>query len=87
MQDAHSDLFNRKILPRMPWHDVTFCVTGAAARDAAQHFIQRWDNHEKDQVYETMPDAEVALRDYVKETDHHANNCMHCSRYLPLLSD
>ena len=27
----------------MPWHDVAGCVSGAAARDIARHFIQRWN--------------------------------------------
>jgi phospholipase D1/2 len=27
----------------MPWHDVAGCVIGAAARDMARHFIQRWN--------------------------------------------
>lgn len=52
----HDDLFDRKILPRMPWHDITFCVSGSAARDAAKHFLQRWDNHEKSQDFESAAD-------------------------------
>jgi hypothetical protein len=27
----------------MPWHDVGVRVTGQAARDAAWHFVQRWN--------------------------------------------
>lgn len=27
----------------MPWHDVGVMVGGAAARDVARHFIQRWN--------------------------------------------
>ncbi|KAL4718254.1 hypothetical protein ACJJTC_002346, partial [Scirpophaga incertulas] len=27
----------------MPWHDVGIVVQGAAARDVARHFIQRWN--------------------------------------------
>ncbi|KAJ6654968.1 hypothetical protein lerEdw1_006439 [Lerista edwardsae] len=29
--------------PRMPWRDVGVAVHGAAARDVARHFIQRWN--------------------------------------------
>ena len=36
---------DRKCQPRMPWHDVAFAVTELAARDTAQHFVQRWNNH------------------------------------------
>jgi phospholipase D1/2 len=27
----------------MPWHDIGSVVYGAAARDVARHFIQRWN--------------------------------------------
>lgn len=27
----------------MPWHDIASVVYGAAARDVARHFIQRWN--------------------------------------------
>uniref|UniRef100_A0A2A4JXB6 Phospholipase n=1 Tax=Heliothis virescens TaxID=7102 RepID=A0A2A4JXB6_HELVI len=37
------DLVDRNSTPRMPWHDVGVVVQGAAARDVARHFIQRWN--------------------------------------------
>ncbi|XP_023305494.2 phospholipase D2 isoform X1 [Lucilia cuprina] len=37
------DMIDRTTTPRMPWHDVAICVVGAAARDVARHFIQRWN--------------------------------------------
>ncbi|KAM7345990.1 phospholipase D isoform 3-T4 [Cochliomyia hominivorax] len=37
------DIIDRNTTPRMPWHDVAICVVGAAARDVARHFIQRWN--------------------------------------------
>ena len=37
------DSVERARTPRMPWHDVAGCVWGAAARDIARHFIQRWN--------------------------------------------
>jgi hypothetical protein len=39
------DYIDRKLSPRMPWHDETLVVTGEAARDCARHFIQRWNIH------------------------------------------
>ncbi|KAG1107997.1 hypothetical protein G6F42_016157 [Rhizopus arrhizus] len=36
-------LVDRKVTPRMPWHDVTLGVVGPIARDIARHFIQRWN--------------------------------------------
>ncbi|KAL6070882.1 Phospholipase [Balamuthia mandrillaris] len=37
-------VLDRKSVPRMPWHDVQVQVDGAAAKDVAWNFIQRW-NH------------------------------------------
>jgi phosphatidylserine/phosphatidylglycerophosphate/cardiolipin synthase-like enzyme len=31
--------------PRMPWHDLQVGISGRTARDAASHFIQRWNHH------------------------------------------
>lgn len=31
--------------PRMPWHDLQVGISGRVARDAASHFIQRWNHH------------------------------------------
>lgn len=39
----YKDLVDRNTTPRMPWHDVGALVVGAAARDVARHFIQRWN--------------------------------------------
>lgn len=39
----YQDLVDRNSTPRMPWHDVGVMVQGAAARDVARHFIQRWN--------------------------------------------
>ena len=50
LDKPYADLINRSHQPRMPWHDITFCVAGAAAQDAATHFLQRWNNHQKEQL-------------------------------------
>ncbi|KAI7906284.1 uncharacterized protein BX663DRAFT_577093 [Cokeromyces recurvatus] len=34
---------DRTTLPRMPWHDISMRLMGHSARDAARHFIQRWN--------------------------------------------
>ncbi|KAI9485673.1 MAG: hypothetical protein EXX96DRAFT_494975 [Benjaminiella poitrasii] len=36
-------LVDRKITPRMPWHDMTVGMVGPIARDVARHFIKRWN--------------------------------------------
>ncbi len=41
--DAETDTVDRRTTPRMPWHDIAVMVQGAAARDAARHFIQRYE--------------------------------------------
>lgn len=37
------DFIDRTKTPRMPWHDIGSVVYGKAARDAARHFICRWN--------------------------------------------
>ena len=39
----YTDLVDRTKTVRMPWHDVSSVIVGASARDAARHFIQRWN--------------------------------------------
>ncbi len=46
LEQPFQDAVDRHTTPRMPWHDVSCMVVGAAARDVARHFIQRW-NHAK----------------------------------------
>ncbi|EEC07657.1 phopholipase D, putative, partial [Ixodes scapularis] len=43
VNDPFIDIVNRNVMPRMPWHDIGAAVSGAAARDVARHFIQRWN--------------------------------------------
>ncbi|XP_039259662.2 phospholipase D1-like [Styela clava] len=37
------DQLDRRINPRMPWHDVGAVTYHESARDVAKHFIQRWN--------------------------------------------
>ncbi|KAG0206299.1 hypothetical protein BGX28_002245 [Mortierella sp. GBA30] len=43
VKEYNSDLIERKLLSRMPWHDVSVGVAGQPARDIARHFVQRWN--------------------------------------------
>lgn len=36
-------MYDRRKIPRMPWHDVHMMTIGEAARDLARHFVQRWN--------------------------------------------
>ena len=38
-----TEMLDRNTEPRMPWHDIASVTHGVAARDAARHFIQRWN--------------------------------------------
>lgn len=84
LEEPHDDLFDRQRMPRMPWHDIAFCVSGAAANDAAAHFIQRWNNHEKEQgvAQSTKESGEhhALLREYGHtKHSHHENDCCYIS--------
>nr|CAB3264933.1 phospholipase D1-like [Phallusia mammillata] len=43
LDDPFEDVLDRMTTPRMPWHDIASVTYGKAARDAARHFIQRWN--------------------------------------------
>ena len=43
LNKPEEDCIDRTEFPRMPWHDISAVVYGAAARDVARHFIQRWN--------------------------------------------
>lgn len=43
LNKPEEDGIDRNSHPRMPWHDIAAVVYGAAARDVARHFIQRWN--------------------------------------------
>ncbi|CAF1153090.1 unnamed protein product [Adineta ricciae] len=45
LEKFSEDFIDRKLVPRMPWHDEALVVFGQAARDVARHFIQRWNIH------------------------------------------
>ncbi|SCU92789.1 LAMI_0E12046g1_1 [Lachancea mirantina] len=36
-------MYDRSVVPRMPWHDVHMMTVGEAARDMSRHFVQRWN--------------------------------------------
>ncbi|XP_015910970.2 phospholipase D1 isoform X1 [Parasteatoda tepidariorum] len=57
LHKPYQDLIDRHTTPRMPWHDIGCFVQGAAARDVARHFIQRWNftKFEKAKYYDRYP--------------------------------
>lgn len=57
LEAPFADFIERTTTPRMPWHDIAACVQGAAARDVARHFIQRWNatKLEKARLNNTYP--------------------------------
>ncbi|KAK9240434.1 hypothetical protein V1525DRAFT_394954 [Lipomyces kononenkoae] len=43
LNKPYDDMYDRAKVPRMPWHDVHMQMVGQPARDAARHFVQRWN--------------------------------------------
>ncbi|CAI5756948.1 unnamed protein product [Candida verbasci] len=43
LDKPYDSMYNRKITPRMPWHDVHMYTCGKIARDLSRHFVQRWN--------------------------------------------
>lgn len=43
LEKPFENMYDRKDVPRMPWHDVHMLTCGEPARDLARHFVQRWN--------------------------------------------
>ena len=43
LHQPYDDMYDRKVTPRMPWHDVGMQLAGQPARDLTRHFVQRWN--------------------------------------------
>lgn len=43
LDKPYKSMYNRKIIPRMPWHDIHMMTYGKTARDLSRHFVQRWN--------------------------------------------
>ncbi|QSL67046.1 hypothetical protein MERGE_001433 [Pneumocystis wakefieldiae] len=45
LDKPYEDMYNRTLVPRMAWHDISMQIVGQPARDIARHFVQRWNYH------------------------------------------
>lgn len=43
LDKPYESMYDRKVYPRMPWHDCHMTTFGEPARDMARHFVQRWN--------------------------------------------
>lgn len=43
LDKPYENMYDRSVVPRMPWHDIHMCTTGQPARDLARHYVQRWN--------------------------------------------
>lgn len=43
LNKPYESLYDRSVVPRMPWHDIHMMTSGEVARDLARHFVQRWN--------------------------------------------
>lgn len=43
LSKPYEEMYDRSVVPRMPWHDISMQVVGQPARDLTRHFIQRWN--------------------------------------------
>ena len=39
----YEEMYDRNVIPRMPWHDISMLVVGQPSRDLTRHFVQRWN--------------------------------------------
>ncbi|MPC23114.1 Phospholipase D2 [Portunus trituberculatus] len=62
------NIVDRHQTPRMPWHDIGLFVEGAAARDVARHFIQRWNAVKTEKAKPNHSYPYLLPRTYSKES-------------------
>jgi phospholipase D1/2 len=43
LSKPYEEMYDRSVVPRMPWHDISMQVVGQPARDLTRHFVQRWN--------------------------------------------
>lgn len=43
LDKPYETLYDRKVVPRMPWHDIHMVTAGDVARDLSRSFVQRWN--------------------------------------------
>ncbi|KAL2843805.1 hypothetical protein BJX68DRAFT_269980 [Aspergillus pseudodeflectus] len=43
LDKPYEEMYDRNVVPRMPWHDISMQVVGQPARDLTRHFVQRWN--------------------------------------------
>ncbi|KAF7503349.1 hypothetical protein GJ744_003955 [Endocarpon pusillum] len=43
LSKPYEEMYDRSVIPRMPWHDISMQVVGQPARDLTRHFVQRWN--------------------------------------------
>lgn len=43
LDKPYEEMYDREVVPRMPWHDISMHVVGQPARDLTRHFVQRWN--------------------------------------------
>ncbi|XP_045604222.1 phospholipase D1 isoform X2 [Procambarus clarkii] len=67
LDEPFKDIVNRHHTPRMPWHDIGLFVEGPAARDAARHFIQRWNAVKTEKVKPNANYPYLVPRSYNRE--------------------
>ncbi|XP_071527642.1 phospholipase D2-like isoform X2 [Panulirus ornatus] len=67
LDEPFKDIVDRHQTPRMPWHDIGLFVEGPAARDAARHFIQRWNAVKTEKAKQSDTYPYLLPRTYDKE--------------------
>jgi phospholipase D1/2 len=43
LNKPYEEMYDRSVIPRSPWHDISMQIVGQPARDLTRHFVQRWN--------------------------------------------
>ncbi|CAF1188578.1 unnamed protein product [Rotaria sordida] len=87
LEKYSEDYIDRKLVPRMPWHDEALVVIGEIARDVARHFIQRWNIHKCEKYLNNDHYPFLLPKSYDDEEDLTVKNWREFLQYKPFKVD
>jgi phosphatidylserine/phosphatidylglycerophosphate/cardiolipin synthase-like enzyme len=65
--DYHNTNIDRKLKPRLPWHDISLYIYGPSVIDITKHFMQRWHfafTHINTQEDDLAKEGNILLKQY-----------------------
>ena len=74
LNKPYEEMYDRSVVARMPWHDISMQIVGQPARDLTRHFVQRW-NYILRQRKPTRPRRVLGAPPAVRPVPEFSHNC------------